>query len=100
METKYYVFGNDGVTYYLLTDDYLDEDGVYNGDDSVVTVTEVSPNRFRLECDDYYSKDGSLILEITKPLDRALRTYMALLNADSEMDESFTVLSPMEGRRP
>ncbi len=82
METKYYVFGNDGVTVYPITNDEADD---YRGDDTVVTVTEISPKRFRFEIE-YYGKEGCLTLEITQPLDPALRTYMALLNADSEIN--------------
>jgi hypothetical protein len=40
-----------------------------------------------LECDQYYSRDGVMQLTISQPLERALKTYGRLLDAEFALDQ-------------
>jgi hypothetical protein len=64
--------------------DFIPED---DGDiHPTVTVTSTSPGRHTIEVDSYYSPFGVLKLEITQPLDRALKMFGVLLCADSKAE--------------
>src|SRR5882762_2785224 len=78
--------------YFLLTFDghqlrelvtEAEQDAASGGEHTVVTVVQKAECHYVLEADQYYFPDGKMVLEITQPLERALRTYGALLMADS-----------------
>jgi hypothetical protein len=75
----FYVFENDGSAFTAVSDATADN---YGGDGTVVMV-EGADGRWTIECEQYYGRDGVCKLEITQPLERALRTFGALLAADA-----------------
>lgn len=61
--------------------------GEWEGDEqNPATVTCLGTDRYRIECDLYYSPHGVFSMEITQPLERAIATFMAALKADTEFE--------------
>lgn len=64
-------------------------DAEWEGDERVlVEVWRLGPELYRLACPIYYAPDGVLELAISQPEERAIRTFVALLRADSELETS------------
>lgn len=81
--TRYYLFELAGGSFRELT---AQEAWEYGGDDTLVEASQgFSLNHWVLECQQYYGRDGICKLEITQSLERALKTFAALLAADLEL---------------
>lgn len=63
----------------------VDEDYDGDGDNILVEVTE-DRGVITLDCTQYYCREGILRLTITQPLERALATFAALLQADTRLE--------------
>ncbi len=64
-------------------------EGEWEGDErNSAVVEEVAPGKFQISLDQYYSKDGVFAMTITQPLERAIRTFIAALAADTEEEIS------------
>lgn len=56
----------------------------WDGDERVpATVEHIDNYTYKITADMYYSPEGRLELAITQPLERAIRTFVALLKADT-----------------
>jgi hypothetical protein len=84
--TRYFQFSTDGSSYR----ESADEQECYNfdGDATPVEVTDLGGGAWKLRTDVYYSRGGYLELQLTQPLDRALRTFAGLLSVDTELETS------------
>ena len=55
-------------------------------DKNPVTVTCLDVNHYKIEAEMYYCSSGQFEMTITQPLERAIRTFMAAMIADSELE--------------
>lgn len=61
-----------------------------DGGDAIVSVTQplLTRENYLLECVCYYDECSVLKMEITQPLQRALRTFEAALRADNQIESN------------
>lgn len=76
MQARYFKFDDKGKPFEVYESHF--------GVESIAIVEALDTGTWRIEIDQYYSRDGKLVLEITQPLDRALRTFLALIEHDRE----------------
>ncbi|SED16466.1 hypothetical protein SAMN05444161_2655 [Rhizobiales bacterium GAS191] len=63
------------------------KEGEWEGDErAAADVEELPGGAYRIELQQYYSKDGVFQMTISQPLDRAMRTFVAALRADTELE--------------
>lgn len=80
METRYFRYNELGEPF------EVPETALEEGDGEPIAIVTQENRAWKIEVDQYYCRDGLLRLEITQPLDRALRTFRMLLEADTELE--------------
>lgn len=84
-ETKFYVFEAESETLRPATEAELNDD--YCDENFIEVQSTADGILHHLEIQQYYGRGGQLRLSITQPLDRALKTFAALLAADAALED-------------